>query len=618
MLRRVSWRFLLLIAALLGPDTSGLASPSPGPDEGAPGAGPPGPGAPGPGGGAPGAPGPKVPDLSGGPAGSGSLSAEDARTAKAQFDDAVALQGRRQFASARRKLLDWLEKWPGADPELRREADERSAENAFLGIEQVHAGGPSANRIDVELMGDGYLLAQQDVFRKHAEAQLVEFWAEPLYDEYASYFNVWRFDLASKEEGVDEVARAEPPTDPTKPPKKKRSKPLKEYSTALNCQAAGPQNQVWADPEMVFQWRRYLRESDGLSICFAKKGSLGMGGMGIATTGRRVAVVHEFGHAFVGLLDEYANNPSAPPGRVAARNAISGLGPKEPPDPLHVPWRHWIEAKNPEVGVFLGGATYQLGVWRPATSCAMNSGGGSRMCWVCREAGVQKLYEYVNPIDEAGPAETSLVVPHGETVELYVVPLRPKHHALKVDWFVEHVKRRSVTREDDEPESLPEDDLERPTRRPRRAGDDEEGLPALVPDGRTGAGPVRGYERHAEPWPPGAPPGDELPAKDVRKGGVPRSVATLEGLPIGIHRVTVRVRDDTRIPGEKFPWVLKDPDKILEERRTWTLDVRAKADMPAPRAPAGPTPPPGPRAPAGPTTPPGPRAPAGPTTPPGK
>ena len=585
MLRTVSWRFVLVLAALAGAVRPGLAVPLPGPDEGAP--------KPVPGGQAPpgGDLGSKVPGSPVDPPPAGSLSPEDARTAKAQLDDAIALQARRQFASARRKLLDWLERWPGADAELRREADERSAENAFLGIEQVHVGGPSANRIDVELMGDGYLLTQQDVFRKHAEAQLVEFWAEPLYDEYESYFNVWRFDLASKEEGVDEVARPEVPTDPTKPPKKKRSKPLKEYSTALNCQAAGPQNQVWADPEMVFQWRKYLAESDGLTICFAKKGSLGMGGMGIATTGRRVAVVHEFGHAFVGLLDEYANNPGAPPGRVAARNAISGPGPKEPPDPTHVPWRHWLEAKNPEVGVFLGGATYQLGVWRPATSCAMNSGGGSRMCWVCREAGVLKLYEYVNPIDEASPAATSLVVAHGEPVELSVVPLRPKRHALLCDWFIEHVKRRSVTREDDEPED-PIDE-EGPSARSRPGSPDEDDPRAHVPDGRTGVGPLRGLARHAEPWPPGAPPGDELRAKDVRKGGVARSVVTLEGLPIGIHRVTVRVRDDTRIPGEKFPWVLKDPDKILEERRTWTLDVRAKADMPPPRpaAPGATTPP---------------------------
>src|SRR5688572_32697725 len=49
--------------------------------------------------------------------------------------------------------------------------------------------------------------------------------------------------------------------------------------------------------EQVMRWRKYLECSDGLTIAFAKKGKLGMGGGGIATTGPLVAVVHEFGHA---------------------------------------------------------------------------------------------------------------------------------------------------------------------------------------------------------------------------------------------------------------------------------------------------------------------------------
>jgi hypothetical protein len=416
-------------------------------------------------------------------------------------------------------------------------------------------------------MGDGYKIDQQEKFRRHAEDQLKEFWREPLYDEYESYFNVWRFDLASKEEGVDEGGPPGPApgADDAKP---KRRRPLKEYSTALECRAAGPQRQVMADPEMVFQWRKYLKVSDGLSICFAKKGELGMGGMGIATTGRRVAVVHEFGHAFVGLLDEYAVNPEAPPGRVSARNAVSGKGPKDPPDPARVPWRHWLDAKNPEVGLFLGGATYQLGVWRPAASCAMNSGGSSPMCWVCREAGVLRIYEHVNPIDEAAPAETAVTIPPGGSREFSVVPMAPKRHRLQVDWWLEKIATKTVTRSDDEE---PEDEDARPPPDAVPAGRPE--VPALSADGWT-RGAARGHVRHADPWPPGDPRGERLVATEKKaEGAQVRSTVVLSGLALGRYRLTAQVRDDTRIPGAKFPWVLRDPDKILEERREWTVTV---------------------------------------------
>jgi hypothetical protein len=501
----------------------------------------------------------------------------EATKAKAAFDEALALQEKGQYLPARKRFRAFLEAWPGADPALRQEAEERSAENCFLGMEEVRHGGKSENRIDVELMGDGYLITQQDKFKKHAEQQMVAFWAEPLYDEYASYFNLWRFDLASKEEGVDDPGagpqdEAPPPVPPPPAPKKGKGlklKSLHEFSTALNCKAAGPQRQVWADPEMVFKWRKYLKVSDGLSLCFAKKGELGMGGMGIATTGRMVAVVHEFGHAFIGLLDEYTNQAGPPPGRIVAANAVSGNGDK-PPLPQAIPWRHWLQAGNPDVGVLQGGATYTTGVYRPAATCAMNSGGGGAYCWVCREAGLLRIYEYVNPIDEATPADTTVRVAEKARAEFSVVPMEPKTHKLDVAWYFEKLKLRVATRDDDDDEPAPKP-MDEP---PPPAG--EEPLPRLTPDGHS-RGPVRGYYRHADPWPPGEPRGEELHGTWTKSGGARKSTVVLEGLPTGRYRLTCRVRDDAKIPGGKYPWVMKDADKLLEERREWVVLVGGEA-----------------------------------------
>ena len=61
--------------------------------------------------------------------------------------------------------------------------------------------------------------------------------------------------------------------------------------------------------------------------------------------------------------------------------------------------------------------------------------------------------------------------------------------------------------------------------------------------------------------------------------------AELDSGAAGRYRVTCRVRDDAKVPGYKFPWVIKDPDKILEERREWTVLVGGDA-------PTAPTPPP--------------------------
>jgi hypothetical protein len=485
------------------------------------------------------------------------LTPEELKAASELLQAGRDLQGRHQYGAARKRFRELLEAYPGAPSEMRTEAEDRSEENCFLGFEEIRHGGRSPNRIDVELMGDGYLLAKQEQFKKHADAQIGDFYRDPLYDEYESYFNVWRFDLASKEEGVDEVGR-EPPPDESRPPKKpRRKRKLKEFSTALDCKAAGPQNQVWANPLMVRRWRKYLPVSDGLTIAFAKKGQLGMGGMGIATTGRRVAVVHEFGHAFVGLLDEYAVNPEAPrgPAFLTAANAVPGKGPKEPPDPENVPWKHWLDAKNREVGVFLGGATYQLGVFRPATDCAMNSGGGSPYCWVCREAGVLRIYEYVSPVDASAPDGATVEMGEAETREFSVTPMVPKRHRLSVTWYLERLTEftgeGATTEGSAEERKDPETD-------------------AIAPDEER-----RGAWRRANGprFRPGPPPGKKLDAVERKGDGGARSCVDLSALPKGRHRLTAVVVDDANLPGQKFPWVLKDPDRLLEERRIWTIDV---------------------------------------------
>ena len=71
----------------------------------------------------------------------------------------------------------------------------------------MHDERPSARRIDVALMGTRYTLDHQDRFDKDAVGHLKVFLGEPVYDAYEPYFNFWKFNLASKDTGVDEVER---------------------------------------------------------------------------------------------------------------------------------------------------------------------------------------------------------------------------------------------------------------------------------------------------------------------------------------------------------------------------------------------------------------------------
>lgn len=504
------------------------------------------------------------------PAGPGERPAAEVKTDRPSTDDsttefrrAVALQQAGKWLQAQKALRAMLEKWP--DSVHKDEADDRSDDNAFLGCEVVHRSGPPERRIDVSVMGDGFTIdiADQNLQEKWAKLCLDVLFSEAGYSEYRDYFNFYFVRLASLEEGVDPNLSPEEKRKIEEKNKTRTRKKKTEFSTALDCKAAGPQGQVMADRRLVHKWLRVAKreedgcDNDGLVIAFARFGILGMGGGGIANVGRpdRSITVHEFGHAFGGLLDEYTGNPTPPERDIRAPNASMT------PDPTKVPWAHFLEKKVPGVGVFEGGATYTKGVWKPARSCAMNAAGNNQYCPVCREAVILKIYAYVNPMDASSPVNSEFSIKTGADAPLTVVPMEPEKHKLDVKWYV--AKAVGKVSEPERPkterrtgfEGEPSDDNIRMRDWMREAG-----------FGRfTGGTRQRGdrseYDR---------PPEGELSSSGTTKKPDAKSptqhIFQAGRLEPGVWKITAVVKDPT-------PWVLKDEKHLLEERRTWTITV---------------------------------------------
>jgi hypothetical protein len=263
--------------------------------------------------------------------------------------------------------------------------------------------------------------------------------------------------------------------------------------------------------------------------------------------------VHEFGHSFVGVLDEYTGNPEPPRGRIMAPNASTV------DDPEKVPWAHFIKQRVKGVGVFEGGATYSKGVWRPSRSCAMNVAGNSGYCPVCRETAVLRIYSYVDPIDRSSPDHE-----HPVTVEtrskdvLEVVPMAPSTHQLDVSWFVEALGADSPPHEEEPEDTRARDGYARPRERGewwfRMSG------------GRRGRTDRTAHDQ---------PPRGERSRLGRASGSRPRVHTFPAGrMDPGRYRITAVVKDPV-------PWVIADPHHLLEERRTWQVTVNPR---PAPSA----------------------------------
>jgi hypothetical protein len=438
----------------------------------------------------------------------------DARLARAEE---LACIGRHR--EARNAYEDLAEDHPGT-PQGKL-AVLRSGASALLGVCPLVENGPAANRVDVVLLGDGYELEHQRAFDELAEDVPPLFERVEPFREYWSYLNFWRGVCLSAEAGVDGFGR--------------------EYDTLFDGFTTGTDaGHVGVNGRRVREVMKQIPMDDGFAVVFVKLGILGTGGGGVAVIGGRSArtTIHEWGHAFAGLADEYSDHTHQ---RGAVRDSVN-IATTE--DPERVPWRHWIEARHPSVGTYEGGAGQVRDVWRPtASGCIMND--GEFFCPVCREALVLAIYALVDPIESVEPRPPPPTVREpillwDQPIEIEVRVMQPATHDLEVSWWIEPASRYPVT--------------------PASPGAPAPKRRDLLP--RLEMGPL-------------AP----MPERATKQSGADADgVETLRlartDLEPGLYRITCRVRDTTELRGEKFPWVLKDERGLLESERIWWLEVR--------------------------------------------
>jgi hypothetical protein len=457
----------------------------------------------------------------------GNTSEDEAAQELARIEEAFE---KGQYAKAHGAYEKLAEEFAGTA--AGRLAARRSRPNAVLGSRDLVRTGPSANRVDVVFMGDGYTLQKLNSFDDFAKAVLPAFEHDRVFGEYLSYLNFIASVVVSEEEGVDAFGR--------------------EANTALgtHVQPGRAVDHVWADVGLVRAALEDTSENDGYAIVFQPIGGVGSGGADVAVVGSRnpVSVLHEWGHAFAQLKDEYSTDT------IDRGEVSSWINVSESEDPATVPWKHWLDAKVPGIGVYEGADGRVRGAFKPtASGCVMEE--GETYCPVCREAIVLRIYQHVDPIESArvvpaekasekapveASAERAAELPAtdltGEEPHRFEVhTLEPKEHALEVNWFV-----------------LPESEA------PPPGGD-----PTLRPRVRRGAlAPID------------AKPAHRSRSKDGRHVF---DVAPKELEP-GRYRVLVRVRDTTELRGDRFPWVLLDEHGLLESERGWWVVVEDARD----------------------------------------
>ena len=196
--------------------------------------------------------------------------------------------------------------------------------------ETIVNNGSSDNRVDIVVMGDGYTAAQMQKYHADVQQMMQAFFAQDPFREYQKYFNVIRIDVVSNQSGADH------PEDGT------------FVNTALdatyNCSNIERLICISVSKSLEVLNRSVTPVQTDIKIVLVNDpeygGSGGLFAVGSLNAFAVDVLLHEVGHSFGFLGDEYggnsclANEPSQPNlTRITTRSNIK--------------WNYWIEPSTP-------------------------------------------------------------------------------------------------------------------------------------------------------------------------------------------------------------------------------------------------------------------------------
>lgn len=262
-------------------------------------------------------------------------------------------------------------------------------------VTRIYSAGDPATSVDLAFIAEGYTAGEMGKFRNDVKKMADILFAEPPFSEYKNRVNIYAVEAISAESGTDIPGE-------------------RIYvNTALNSSF------------YTFDLDRYLTTQDIKSvndyaavaphdniIVLINTNKYGGGGVYNYYSGTSVdhplspkVFIHEFGHGFAGLADEYYSS------EVAYEEFYPlNVEPWEPNITTLVnfesKWKNMIAKGTPVptppedkyknvTGLFEGGGYSAKGIYRPEMDCRMKSNGPKGYCSVCREAIKRMINFYI-------------------------------------------------------------------------------------------------------------------------------------------------------------------------------------------------------------------------------
>ncbi|GAA1888936.1 M64 family metallopeptidase [Streptomyces durmitorensis] len=306
---------------------------------------------------------------------------------------------------------------------------ERSTIKGDGDVLPIVEAGASDTKVDVVFIGDGYTAAQQEDFHADVRTKWKEMAAVEPYAEYEDLFNVWAVDAHSQDSGVS--------GDPTSDVRRNTALDSAFFCDGIERLLCVDTNKVEAyaskaaDPDLVIVLGNSTKYGGaGYNAITSPSGYDGIGTASSDHPDSDQVAVHETGHSFGKLADEYWYDESTYSGPEPGESNLTKLSAEEMAA-QKTKWHQWLGQESPDggtVGAYEGGGYHGHGLNRPTEDSIMRTL-GREFNLPGREAMIAGFHQHAPVL--SGVTPTDRQVRGSERIRV-----EASSHA-RVRWFVD-------------------------------------------------------------------------------------------------------------------------------------------------------------------------------------
>jgi len=251
--------------------------------------------------------------------------------------------------------------------------------------------GDNSKRVVIAVLGDGFTAAEQAAFTASAQNTINYLFTKSPYTEYKNYFNAYAVKVISTESGVKHPGTSTDVPEPVIPVSNPNNYLGSTFDVGVHrCIYSNTTNKVG---------QVLAANVPDYDITYVLGNSTAYGGCGgtyafaSLNASANEVIVHELGHSFGKLADEYWF-----PGSLESANKTQNS------NPATIKWKNWVGLNGVGIYPYTESPTW----FRPHENCEMRYL-NQQFCSVCKEAIIEKLHSLVSPVDSYTPANNATV-----------------------------------------------------------------------------------------------------------------------------------------------------------------------------------------------------------------